>query len=183
MTVALVTPPALEPITLAQAKRHLRIEEPDEDVHLADLLAACRAHVEEASGRKLITQVWRRYAMPRRNAPIPLLVGPVQRVDAVTLYDADGVASALDPPHWRLGNEALLLDGLHARRAANGVEVDVVCGYGDTADDVPATLRQAILLLLAQSYEFRGAVGPDDQPISVPPNFERLIAPHRRRSL
>ena len=178
MTLALVTPPAVEPVSLAEAKRHLRIESGDEDAYLADLVTAARAHVEHAAGRKLVTQTWRRYAAA---GPVPLHVGPVQRIEAVTIYDADGFATALEPSDWTLWDECLAL--ADPRAARNGIEIDVVVGYGDAPQDVPATLRRAILLLVAQGHEFRGAVAPDDQPVAIPPGFDALILPHRRISL
>ena len=113
MTVALVSPPALEPVSLDQLREHLRITEPDEDAYLADLLRAARSHVETASGRKLVTQLWRRYvgSAPVRRA-IPLRLGPVRRVEAVTLYDEDGTPSEAEPGDWRLVDEVLILDRL-----------------------------------------------------------------------
>lgn len=179
MTLALVTPPAVEPVSLAEAKRHLRVESDDEDAYLADLIVAARAHVEAVAGRKLATQVWRRYAAGRQ--PVPLLVGPVQRVEAVTVYDAHGHAAALEPADWTLWDECLAL--APGVSAGNGVEIDVVAGYGDAPADVPPTLRRAILLLVAHGYEFRGAVAPDDQPVAIPPGFDALVAPHRRIAL
>ena len=176
MTLALVTPPAVEPVSVSEARRHLRVEADDEDAYLADLLVAARVHVEQAAGRQLVTQVWRRYAAG--TAPVPLLVGPVQRVEAVTVYDADGHAAALEPGDWTLWDECLAL--APGTSAANGVEIDVVAGYGDAPADVPPALRRAILLLVAHGYEFRGAVAPDDQPVSIPPGFDRLVRPHRR---
>lgn len=178
MTLALVTPPAVEPVSLPEAKRHLRITDDHEDTYLADLIVAARGHVEHAAGRRLVTQTWRRYA---DSTPVPLLVGPVQRIEAVTVYDADGRPRELDPGEWTLWDECLALEpGL---RAPNGIEVDVVAGYGDAPADVPATLRRAILLLVAHGHEFRGAVAPDDQPVSIPPGFDALILPHRRITL
>ena len=180
MTLALVTPPAVEPVTLPEIKRHLRVTDAHEDAYLLDLALAARTHVEHAAGRKLVTQVWRRYATGARE-PIPLLVGPVQRVAAVTAYDADGRAAALEPGDWTLWDECLALaPGISA---SNGVEIDVVAGYGDAPADVPPTLRRAILLLVAHGHEFRGAVAPDDQPVAIPPGFDALVAPHRRITL
>jgi len=44
---------------------------------------------------------------------------------------------------------------------------------------VPDLLKRAILLLVAHWYEFRSGFGPDDQPASFPPGYERLIAGYR----
>ena len=182
MSVALVSPPAAPPVTLDALREHLRITEPEEDAYLADLLAAAAAHVEHASGRKLITQTWRRYAdrLPSDRS-IALHLGPIRSVEAVTVYDRDGTPSQLIPADWRLIDECLRLAG--SVSAPNGIEIDVVCGYGDASTDVPDHLRRAILMLAAHWYEFRGAVAPKDQPVSLPPGFEALVAPYRRVTL
>ena len=61
----------------------------------------------------------------------------------------------------------------------NGLEIDLVVGFGDLGVDVPDTLKRAILLLVAHWYEFRGAVPPSQQPVSLPPGFDKLVAHYR----
>ena len=182
MTAALLEPPAVEPLSLPDIRRHLRLDAVDEDeTYLLDLVRAARVHAENAAGRRFVRQRWRRYA--DRAERIALRLGPVDRVEAVTLFDAAGRASAAAPEEWRLHDETLLLDRTARARAANGVEIDLVCGYGDAPADVPAPLRQAVAMLVAHWHEFRGAVAPDDQPVSLPPGFRALLAPFRRVTL
>lgn len=52
---------------------------------------------------------------------------------------------------------------------SNAVEVDFVVGYGTTAADCPALMRQAILMLVAHWYEHREAVGAfgTETPLAV----------------
>ncbi len=49
-------PPAIEPVTLAEAKAWARVEYPDEDSLILDLIQACRERVEADLKRALITQ-------------------------------------------------------------------------------------------------------------------------------
>lgn len=55
----LVTPPALEPVTLAEAKAQARIDGDVDDAMITSLITAAREHVELVTGRCLITQTWR----------------------------------------------------------------------------------------------------------------------------
>jgi len=48
--------PAVEPVTVSQAKRHLRIDWPDDDDYIADLISTAREWVESRTSRALITQ-------------------------------------------------------------------------------------------------------------------------------
>jgi len=59
MSSILLTPPAAEPVTLADAKAWLRVEHDDDDDVIAALIAGARSHVEAQTRRALITQSWR----------------------------------------------------------------------------------------------------------------------------
>ena len=54
--------------------------------------------------------------------------------------------------------------------------MEVRAGYGATAEDVPAPLRQAVRLIVARWFENRG----DADPGPAPPDVMALVAPFRR---
>ncbi|MFD0915869.1 head-tail connector protein [Pseudahrensia aquimaris] len=186
MTTALITPAALEPLTIAEIKTHLRIDHDHEDTLLAQTLEAARAYVEFASGTKLITQLWRQYenCFPS-DRRVKLRIQPFQSVDTVTVFDHEGTPTILAPADYavRRDGDAVIIEfaaSLADDLAVNGLEVDCVFGFGDLGIDVPPALRRAILLLVAHWYEFRGAISPQDQPVSLPPGFDALMAPFNR---
>lgn len=55
-SLKVTTPPSVEPVTVAQAKRHLRIDWSDDDDYIADLISAAREWLESRTSRALITQ-------------------------------------------------------------------------------------------------------------------------------
>ena len=59
MPLQLVTPPAAEPVSLAEARLHLRVDFPDEDALIASLIAAARQAAETITGRQLVTARWK----------------------------------------------------------------------------------------------------------------------------
>ena len=61
MTLALISPPAVEPVTLADMKAHLRVTHDSEDAMIASLIKAAREELEQAAGLALISQGWRLY--------------------------------------------------------------------------------------------------------------------------
>lgn len=81
-----VTPPAVEPVSLAEMKTHLRVDDDlyDDDTLIQSLISAARQWVEETCGRSLITQTWR-LAMPGFPGATGVLGVPVYRVDPLTL--------------------------------------------------------------------------------------------------
>jgi uncharacterized phiE125 gp8 family phage protein len=68
-------------------------------------------------------------------------------------------------------------------KAANGIEIDLTAGYGAAADDVPAPLRQALLLLVAHWYERREPIEVGSPETSIPNSISDLLAPYRLRRL
>ena len=54
----LLTAPALEPVTLAEAKRHANVVASDDDTLITALIVAARELVEQDTSRALINQTW-----------------------------------------------------------------------------------------------------------------------------
>jgi uncharacterized phiE125 gp8 family phage protein len=187
MPAAIITGPALEPVSVAEAKAHLRIDGNDDDAYLTAAIVSARVHVESLTRRLLIEQSWRVYldSWPRRRI-VTLSPAPLIAVEAVTVYDADGEPVTVDPDDYEVDAIAcpgrlILLTPVPATvgRAVNGIEIDVTAGYGASSVDVPAPLRQAVMMLVAHWYEHRGAVGHDFGSETPPHGFHALIAPYR----
>lgn len=189
MTPLALTPPAIEPVSLPEAKDFLRILADDEDDLLATLVTAARLMVEAASGRMLIDQHWRIVldAWPR-SGRLRLPLSPVSAVVAARVYDRDGGATPVEGEALSLepGSEppAIALAGALPApgRAHAGIEIDVVAGFGPLRDAVPAPLRQAVLRLACRWFELRGDVASRDAA-RLPEEVAALVAPFRRARL
>jgi uncharacterized phiE125 gp8 family phage protein len=116
-------------------------------------------------------------------------VAPLISVEAVTVYDAAGDPHLVDDADYEVdtvtvpGRIVLSAAVPIATRQVNGIEIEVTAGYGPSSLDVPAALRQAVMMLVAHWYEHRGIVGHDNAGAVPPVGFEALIAPHRILSL
>ncbi|MCE1235088.1 MAG: head-tail connector protein [Hyphomicrobiales bacterium] len=186
MTVLLITPPAVEPVSLDEAKAHLRLTGSDDDDYLSALIVAARLQVETAIRRVLIDQTWRIY---RDDWPadglVDLPLAPIRSVAEITVYDADGAPKILSSAAWQLDAASsparlkLLGAGPSPGRPLNGVEIDVVAGYGPSGVSVPQPLRLAIMMLVARWFENREGAAYGVVPSSVADAFEALIAPFR----
>lgn len=191
MSAILLTPPALEPVSLADAKLFLRVAHDDDDDVIAALIAAARVYIEAQTRRALIDQAWRlvRDVWPA-SGRLPVLPVPLKQVTAIRVSDADGVPHLLDVDDFGIdavSAPAVLAFERGAPRApgklAAGIEIDLSAGYGDAADDVPEPLRQAIRMLVAHWYENRGVVAASGEVASMPASVSSLIAPFRVLSL
>ncbi len=189
MTITELAPPVGEPLTLAETKAHLRVETDADDTMIAGLIRTVREHLEGQTGLALLTRTFRLYLddwPPSR--VIQIGRGPVQTIEAATVYDAVGLPQEIDTSGFVLDGQArparlILPQQPKSGQAINGIEIDFSAGFGATGADVPDTLKRAMLLHAALLLEFRGAVLPGDQPAAVPAGYDRLIAPFCRRGI
>ena len=190
MPCILLTPPAAEPLTLAQAKEFLRVAHDADDDLIAALVAGARLHVEAQTRRALMNQTWRlmRDAWPA-NGRLPVLPAPLREIVAARLRATDGTIQAIDPDVFALdtasapGVLAVAQNLPSPSRPVAGIEIDFAAGYGDDPEDVPEPLRLAIRLLVAHWYENRSVIAASGQPVFFPTNVGALLAPFRVVSL
>jgi uncharacterized phiE125 gp8 family phage protein len=165
MRLKLATAPASEPVTLAEAKAHLRVDISDDDTLIDGLIASARRYFEEAARRALITQTWRLSldGWPSGDE-IELPRPPLQSVTSVIYKDQDGNATT-----WAAANYIVDTDSEPGRIVlaygqswptgvlypANPIQITYKAGYGDAGSSVPTQMKQAILLLIGHYYENR----------------------------
>ncbi len=189
MTAYLLAGPAIEPVTLAEAKAFLRVDAEAEDGLITTLISAARLHVEGTTARALIAQSWRLVldCWPADRV-VSLPVGPVISLTAVTAYDSEGDPHDIPLAQFLAETEVaparlmlpLSVAGMPPLRERQGIEVDYAAGYGADREDVPVDLRQALLVLVAYWFEHRDAVIMAGSGSVVPSGFDRMVAPYKR---
>lgn len=181
----IITPPAIEPITLADARLHLRVTHTDEDALIANLIGVARTDAENELQRSIITQT-REIARDRFPSAIELPFGPVSSVASIRFDDVDGVEQLLDPATYRVDTYRLTgwvvpaagFSWPATRNHVNAVRVRYVAGYGPLIADVPLPIRHWILIRLAQLFEHREQVVVGATVATVP-YVDRLLDPYR----
>lgn len=123
MATVQTSAPAVEPITLDEAKAHLRLDTNDDDALIRSLILTSRLHIEVALGLALITQGWScffdrwpakagatlepvgaGFTLRERTVftdpgsdAIVLPISPVRSVDAIRVYTEDGTFVGIPP--------------------------------------------------------------------------------------
>jgi uncharacterized phiE125 gp8 family phage protein len=182
--------PAVEPISLEEAKSHLREDGMDQDAYIEGLLIpAAREYVEAHAWRALITQTWV-FTYPCFGSRLVVPMPPLQEIDTVEYYDADNALVELDPASYLVDTESepavIVPVGswpvTYDRPGA--VRVEAVVGYGDEPSDVPTKFRQAMLLLIGHWYANRESVVVGTTSAQVEQAVDALIdAGHARELL
>ncbi len=101
MPSVLVTAPTAEPVSLAEAKLHLRVDDNADDVLIGALITAARQHAEHDTRRALVTQTWKLVLDAFPESVITLDRAPVSAVVSVVYTDPDGVSQTLAPGGYR----------------------------------------------------------------------------------
>jgi uncharacterized phiE125 gp8 family phage protein len=189
MALRLSTAPTEEPVTLAEARGHLRVPSADttQDALLQGILIpAAREHCESWTHRRFITQTWELTLDCFPGWQIELPNAPLQSVPSITYVDAAGATQTLAGSGYQAdarSEPGRLMPACGAvwpstrGDTCNAVTITFVCGYG-LAAKVPRPLKSAILLTLAHLYRNREANSDfklHDMPFGVP----ELLSPYR----
>ena len=161
-SVNIKTEPAEEPITLVEAKAHLRVTCTDEDTYITTLIKVARIHAERFQRRSYITQTLelRMDRFPRYLIELPR--PPSISLTTINYIGSAGDTQTLDSSKYTTdfnSYKARVVPAFNeiwptTRHVIDAVTIEYVAGYGAAAD-VPETIKQALLLLIGVWYENR----------------------------
>lgn len=188
MQLTLTTPPADTPVSLTEAKLHLRVEHAVDDTLITALIAAATNELDGRTGRlrrAILTQTWDMFecGFPicrKWELPMP----PLQQVVFVKYYDALNVQQTFDAANYDvITNDFVgyikLKPGkswLPTYERDDAVDVQFKCGFGDALDDQTALLKAALLLRIGDLYINRGDnAAPGANAMAI----DSLISPFR----
>jgi uncharacterized phiE125 gp8 family phage protein len=160
--------PAAEPVTLAEAKRHLRVDTNDEDSLISHYITTAREWCEDYLDRALVTQqlLMRLDAFPDEiELPRPpMATAGTATAVSITYTTGDSLATAtLATTEYRVDRDATpgvirnVYNGSWPSHLLdqNSVSVTWWAGYGSAAS-VPHRVQTAILMCVHELYEKRG---------------------------
>ncbi len=169
-----------EPISINEARAHCRVLHNDEDALITALIVAAREWVENFTGHTLVQrEVTQRLSCFRHPRLFAWPIADDATVTA-TYVDSDGATQPITGARLIFGNgwaELATAFGSAWPTSYGPATVSVEAGYA-TADDVPQSMKQAILLLVGQWYANREAVS-DKAMTEVPFAVEALCQPYR----
>ncbi len=181
--------PTIEPVRLEEAKWHLRVDNDDSNYLIENLIKASREHIETVLNRALMTQTWVMYLedWPSDSDYIELPYPPLQSVTSVVYTDYNESATTWTAAtyyhvdtHSEPGRIVLRYgqDWPTATLSPNNpICITYVCGYTlSNIDDIPQSIKQAILIDVADMYENRETL--TEKNITSIPAIMRLLAPY-----
>lgn len=197
MPLHLITAPDQDDVlTLAAAKKHLRIDFNDDDDLIDSYIAAAVQNLDGRDGwlgRALAPQLWE-LRLPAFDGPeIKVPLPPLIAVESVTYYDAGDVLRTLAADQYEVAGiggfgkaRVVLRSGLRWPETARRIEAVMVrfsAGYVTNDDPpaaaVPAPIVTAIKRQVGAMYEHREAVVVGSNATTLPGGVEALLAPYR----
>lgn len=187
MVLKVVTYPVVEPITIEEARLHLRVDIDSDDSPPTNIddnlimwqLAAAREWCEQYLGFRVAQQTLE-LALDEFPDEIELPVWPVLSVESVKYIDEDGEEQTIDELDYIIDDYSRPatitpytdLEWPETKVIANAVKVRFTQGYSMAGDSpqvypFPYLVRAAILLVLGSLYEQREDSSPIKQE-SIP---------------
>lgn len=211
MALRLIVAPGIEPVSVADAKLHCRVDTSDEDASFTRWIQGAREQAEHILERSLLPQTWEvtqdRFGayclvgmqnyLPNPGALVPfsvtridLLRPPVTAVTWVKYLDSNGAQQTLDPSYYVVDTDnepggITLAPGKSwpsTYAVPNAVRVRYTAGYADAAS-VPANIKNFILLLVGTMFRFRELDMDSAQALQRSPHLVGLLDRERVVSL
>lgn len=184
-----------EPITLATARLHLRLDavgsppsHPD-DALVTALIKTAREAVEAYTE---LTVAQTTYALALDEFPvnaIELGTSPVNSITSITYTDTNGTSQTLNANQYifdSYSNPAKIFPVTiwpQAKQIPNAIIVRFAAGYTDTLSPndypIPSALKQAMLLYIGELYENREAINVGNLVTTIPYGMIHLMTPYR----
>ena len=203
MPLQLLIPPAQEPVSLAEAKLHLRVDFSDDDALITALITAARQAAETLTGRQLITARWklvldafpgpslmgvpagRPFTLPGHAILIPKV--PVQSIVSINYLDMSSQQQTMPAANYAVDSvcEPARITPVFGQiwpitlPQIGSVSVTFDAGYGAAAD-VPEGIKRWILIRVGSLYQNREEVAALSRGSITPlPFIDGLLDPYR----
>lgn len=165
MRLRLITAPSAPVVTTAEARAQVNAYGTASDPQLAAMVEAVVSGLDGSAGelgRALVEQEWELGLDAFPSSAICLPLPPLLSVESVKYVDPEGVQQTMEPSGYTVepGEHGFAMPAHGTRWPATraqplAVRVRFKAGYGATGDKVPAAIRSAILLRVADLFENR----------------------------
>jgi len=184
MRVIRLTDPSFEPVSVSEAKTHLRLA-PDEgdDLEIMGFISASRRRAEDYCNRAFVSASWAVLFdgdLPVGDAILSVPMPDVSDVTSVKYRDLDGVVQTWASSAYSFDGERKELRPVDAWPDGTQLRVEVVAGSSNPYS-VPAPVKSAILNYIGEAYDNRQAGNFLGKKYELNPGPVVLLQPYRER--
>lgn len=190
MILKLISGPTVEPISLLEAKEHLRVNQEftSDDLYIGDLISDARKYCEApGQNRVYLTQTWELSFDNFPEMPVKIPRPPLQSVESITYKDKDGNINTWDPANYVVDCDSEPGRISHAYDKTwpavvlwplAAVKIRFKAGYTQV-ENVDRNVRRAMLLLIGHWYECREEISADKRFEAIPFGVSALLGADR----
>ena len=189
MNITVSTAPTKQPLLVSDVKRHLQIEHTADDKYIEDLIKAATATLERYTGRAFMQQtITLDLDAYEAQGPITLKRAPFSSLTSFSYYDSSGNSNTVAATQYYVsGTDPAIVvaqdGGWELHRTYKALTLVYVAGYGASRSDVPAPLRQAIRVLVADMWNNPESMKLESRsssfPTPLPTSAKALASPYR----
>lgn len=159
---SVTTDATAEPVTVAELRSWLRLDDTSQDTMLSSMITAARVAVEQHTHRAFVQRTLKQSLSDFPDSDcIELLFPPLASVSSVQYYDSDNSSQTVDASNYIVDTNAVVgivqpvetFTWPTTYERTDAVNVTYVAGYSTNADDVPETAKVLIKLIAADLYE------------------------------
>jgi len=182
-SIKVYTPPAIEPVTVAEVKAMARVDISDDDTLINDWIKVGRELAENFQGRSYINQTIDSIYDSLPCMPIVIPRPPLVSITSITITDINGLDASIATTDFDIdtNNEPGRICFKWGKtwpfmnvREINCLKIRYLAGYGATEALVPQCVKDAIALYVIYRYENRAA-----EITTVPDHFYNLLRQDR----
>jgi len=151
MTPRLITGPIEEPLTLSEAKQHLRVDSGDDDALILGLISTAREQAEQRLDRPMLPQTFLAVIGTAVSGTEMYISNDLLTVETVTYADSAGVDHVTS-------DYTKTLSGIKPNFSGDNVRVQFTAGAWPDVESVPFSVKAWMLLVMGDLYENRGSV-------------------------
>lgn len=179
MIVTQTTPPAYLPLTLTEAKLHLRVDGTEEDALISAFIGAAVDTCQQITGRSLMSQAWK-LTIDEFADEISLPWPTVLTVVSAQYKDEDGATQTLASSVYELaGDKVCLVPGQEwpaVRGGSGSVWINYTAGYSAGIEAVqqsavPYGIKAWLLLTIGTLYAHRESIQAGVSVAALPERF------------
>ena len=181
-TYQVITPASTYPVSLTEAKSHLKVDTTADDTYITSIIKAATQLSEEYTNRFFIDTVIEQTCSDFAQLQT-LFKSKVSAVSHVKYYDSDNSLQTLsstiydtqlkyEPSQIQLADDKSFPE---ITKRNDAVVARYTVGYGASASDVPEIIKQAILLTIGNFYQNRNSVVIGRIATELPMNVKWLL--------
>lgn len=155
-------------VTMPALKNYLRISHDYDDAWLSDLIYCAIGAAENFLCIKLLSSKIKVYIEYLENNAVQLYGSPICEITEIVVKGDPELI--YEPANYYLEGNILKFKQLPQQK---NLTVEYIIGYKDQAN-IPAVIKQGILLHIAEMYDNRGIVA------SIPSEVQKLYKPYRK---